>query len=77
MHTFRVKGGSSDLTTSANFGLPRFTVVLASPWKILAAWAARREERLALSRLSTKMLQDIGVSARDADEECKKPFWQP
>lgn len=37
----------------------------------------RRRERLHLGKLDAHMLRDIGLEARDANQEAAKPFWQP
>lgn len=46
---------------------------LAALWSV---WTARRATRRALLRLDPHLLQDIGLSPRDAAEETAKPFWQ-
>ncbi len=77
MDTFRVTGNLSDHPDShEKFGLPRFTLVLATLWLILNIWAERHTQRLALARLSDPMLRDIGLSRAAAGEETRKPFWR-
>ena len=44
---------------------------------MLVIWQERNEQRHALSELSERMLKDIGVSAGDAYNEMRKPFWLP
>ncbi|MGR3757654.1 MAG: DUF1127 domain-containing protein [Tranquillimonas sp.] len=41
---------------------------------LLHLWGVRRQ-RLALSRLDPHLLDDIGVSRDDADDEAGRPFW--
>lgn len=43
----------------------------------LAEWQERAEQRAHLARLDERMLKDIGVSAVDAWNESRKPFWEP
>lgn len=77
MDTFQIRGNLAGHTAShAKFGLPRFTVVLATIWMFLNVWAERRRQRLALARLSDGMLRDIGLSRSAAGEEIRKPFWR-
>ncbi|MBM3541393.1 MAG: DUF1127 domain-containing protein [Alphaproteobacteria bacterium] len=38
-------------------------------------WRARERQRRALSRLDRRLLDDVGLSERDAAKECAKPFW--
>lgn len=48
--------------------------------RIGKAWNAaltRRRDRMRLAKLDTHLLRDIGVTARDAEAECAKPFWKP
>ena len=35
----------------------------------------RRRQRLALSRLDRRLLDDIGLTPAQASEEARKPFW--
>ncbi|MHA1566047.1 MAG: DUF1127 domain-containing protein [Alphaproteobacteria bacterium] len=77
MDTFWTKGKpGTPATRYANFGLPRFTVVLAEAWHVLVVWTERRQQRLTLLRLDDRMLRDIGISAPDVSQECRKPFWR-
>ncbi len=43
---------------------------------IFGAWADRTLQRRALATLDHRMLSDIGISPKDRDRECRKPFWQ-
>ncbi len=42
----------------------------------LREMAAHRRQRQALAALDEHGLQDIGVSAREAEREIHKPFWK-
>ena len=39
-------------------------------------WHGRWKQRLDLAELNAHLLQDIGVTPRDAFREADKPFWQ-
>ena len=39
-------------------------------------WRERRVERLALKKLSPRLLQDIGLSENARNLEVRKPFWK-
>lgn len=41
----------------------------------LALWSARIQQRQSLSDMDSRMLEDIGVSGREAVVESYKPFW--
>ena len=41
---------------------------------LLRCYTLSRERRN-LSALNDRMLQDIGVTRADVEEECRKPFW--
>ena len=43
----------------------------------LLTWQERAFQRRALSELNDRMLKDIGLSAADAQNEVRKPFWRP
>ncbi len=40
-------------------------------------WCGRAISRRELAELDDAMLQDIGLTRADAEEEADKPFWQP
>ena len=44
--------------------------------RIVLAWHLRPRTRIALSKLDRHLLEDIGVSAKEADVEANKPFWK-
>lgn len=77
MDTFQMRSETgAQATQFSNFGLPRHRVVITAPWAFLLVWAERRQQRLALMRLSDTMLRDIGISALDVSRECRKPCWR-
>lgn len=39
-------------------------------------WMARSSQRRHLSTLSTRQLEDVGISANAAAAEAAKPFWR-
>ncbi len=43
----------------------------------LADWQSRRTSRRRLIALDDRLLKDIGISRRDAEQEYRKPFWRP
>ena len=43
--------------------------------KTVALWANRARSRAALAKLDRAALEDIGISAREAHFEARKPFW--
>lgn len=45
-------------------------------WAMGSLWASRRRQRRALAKLDDRLLADIGVTRRQADRECRKPFWR-
>lgn len=49
--------------------------ILQNP-TILLAWYRRTQSRIALSKLDQHLLDDIGISAKDAKMEARKPFWK-
>lgn len=42
----------------------------------LATWRRRAATRRALAEMSSRMLDDIGLSRFDAEVEASKPFWR-
>ena len=40
-------------------------------------WTQRRKSRVRLRELDDHMLNDIGLSPREAFDEARKPFWRP
>ncbi|MBY8976285.1 DUF1127 domain-containing protein [Rhodobacteraceae bacterium NNCM2] len=42
----------------------------------IAIWRERAESRARLAQLTQEQLDDIGVSAAEADREASKPFWR-
>ncbi|MFQ5785876.1 MAG: DUF1127 domain-containing protein [Alphaproteobacteria bacterium] len=43
----------------------------------LHVWQERWRQRHRLLALDDRLLQDIGLSRSDAEEEARKPFWRP
>ena len=43
---------------------------------LVTTWATRRRTRLALSRLEPWMLEDVGLTPREADFESRRVFWR-
>ena len=43
----------------------------------LNGWRQRRVQRDNLAHLSDQLLQDIGITRHQVDEETRKPFWRP
>ncbi|MFD1624028.1 DUF1127 domain-containing protein [Azospirillum griseum] len=50
--------------------------LFATGFNLVGLWRQRVVTRRELSRLDERMLQDIGFSRTDADEEMSKPFWR-
>jgi uncharacterized protein YjiS (DUF1127 family) len=44
--------------------------------RTLRTWERRSEERHALSQLSTRQLEDAGISPQQLYDEIHKPFWR-
>ncbi len=52
--------------------------ILIRHWAaVLLAWYECREQRCRLAELEDRLLQDIGKTRKDAQEEAGKPFWKP
>lgn len=45
------------------------------PGRVMQDWAARWATRRALARLDAHLLDDIGLTAQEAQAETVKPFW--
>jgi uncharacterized protein YjiS (DUF1127 family) len=43
----------------------------------LARWMERGRQRRHLQNLDDRLLCDVGLTRRDVERECVKPFWQP
>ena len=43
--------------------------------KTLRIWMQRHRQRQRLAELSLRMLNDIGITAEQAEHEARKPFW--
>lgn len=50
---------------------------LGRKWlQLMINWAERRGQRRALAQLDIRLLDDIGLTPRDAEQESAKPFWR-
>ncbi len=43
--------------------------------RLVQIWIATRRSRIALGHLDTYLLDDIGLSAAQAEAEAHRPFW--
>ncbi|WP_440853393.1 DUF1127 domain-containing protein [Sinorhizobium sp. 22678] len=50
--------------------------LLSRLWQLYCKLASKRRSRLALDELSTHLLDDIGVSEKEARRESAVPFWR-
>lgn len=50
--------------------------LIHSPVSTLRVWQQRQRERRWLLELDSHILQDMGISASDAWQEARKPFWK-
>ena len=41
------------------------------------SWAERARQRRQLLDLDDRLLRDVGLTRRQVDRECTKPFWRP
>ena len=48
---------------------------IGSPVKTVTLWLAAARERRALNRLSASQLDDLGINAKEAKAEARRPFW--
>jgi uncharacterized protein YjiS (DUF1127 family) len=49
---------------------------LKTVFRLLAKWDARYMQRIALSELDSRLLEDTGIDWDDRRRECSKWFWQ-
>ncbi|AYF86529.1 DUF1127 domain-containing protein [Pseudomonas sp. JS3066] len=52
---------------------------LAHPRRMIATWSERKRFRLELERMAKAnphLIEDIGLTRRQAEREIAKPFWQ-
>ncbi|GAB5469554.1 MAG: hypothetical protein Kilf2KO_25840 [Rhodospirillales bacterium] len=54
----------------------RPVVWLTSLADLLLTWQARDAERMHLSQLDQRSLEDMGLTKADVQYEVEKPFWQ-
>lgn len=50
--------------------------ILAGAQAILRRWRERAAQRRRLAGLSSRQLDDIGITEAERLEECSKPFWR-
>ncbi|MBD0414888.1 DUF1127 domain-containing protein [Oryzicola mucosus] len=55
---------------------PSRSLVLRCALRLVRRWHQRHRQRLHLDELSDDHLRDIGLSRRDVERECAKPFWR-
>lgn len=70
---------SKTLTTPCPYGgqtRTSFADVMKRAGRTVALWRSRARQRRALADLSPELLNDIGVSPRQAFLESRKPFWR-
>jgi uncharacterized protein YjiS (DUF1127 family) len=78
--------GSATCSSRIAVSVPRFWFSFdPEPWQIAAviraarahfAWLRdRKRQRQALAELDDRLLEDIGLTRRQAEEEANKPFW--
>ena len=44
---------------------------------LMLTWSDRMRQRRHLAELDDRLLQDIGVSRADIENEISRPFWRP
>jgi uncharacterized protein YjiS (DUF1127 family) len=45
--------------------------------ELMLTWSDRMRQRRHLAELDDRLLQDIGVSRADIENEISRPFWRP
>ena len=55
---------------------PLIWTLIAGVGATLDAWRRRRAQRVHLAHLSDQLLQDIGITRHQLEEEARKPFWR-
>ena len=63
-------------TTATGAALLRPTRTLLRALGFLVRCYDRYQQRLDLAELSDEALKDIGLTRRDVERECAKPFWR-
>ena len=66
---------NSERLISPNLRLKPVAITQASI-KALCIWHQRAKSRLALSKLDSYLLDDIGISKQQTEDEIGKPFWK-
>ncbi|MEM6579507.1 MAG: DUF1127 domain-containing protein [Pseudomonadota bacterium] len=62
---------------SARTSLPAFSRVAVQLAWMYAVWTHRRRSRTQLADLDFRMLEDVGLTPREAHSEARKWFWRP
>ena len=65
MHTFVRHSGATPFMSGRR-----------SPFALLSALVRLQRSRVALARLDTERLADIGLTASEAEREARQPFWR-
>ena len=58
------------------FGYRAIKAVFIRTPRTLHLWSERAQQRRPLSNLTSRELDDIGISAKAAAKEAAKPFWR-
>jgi uncharacterized protein YjiS (DUF1127 family) len=64
---------------SETIAVPRYVRLLSlglAAFRFLARCNDRHFQRIDLAALDDTMLRDIGLERREAERECRKPFWR-
>lgn len=56
---------------------PKLAVLAVSFAVCVSKWTTRRRTRRALAQLDLWQLDDVGLTARQAQDEASKIFWRP
>jgi len=56
--------------------MARATQTMAAAMQTFHTWRERASTRRALSQLTYRMMEDVGVEPHEAMHEANKPFWR-
>ena len=56
--------------------LPLLAALAVAIALVVTKWSHRRRSRMNLSRLDPHLLNDIGITREQAQQEAARPFWQ-